>query len=107
MIVPDLLSAVSISRLEEFFEQAAQNGITAAQPYYLLNKFDSSRALHLEIRQRLSQVLGKRLLPVSIRRSFEISEALAAGKTVVDYAPQAGVVNDFHDLAEWARYCGS
>jgi cellulose biosynthesis protein BcsQ len=38
-----------------------------------------------------------------IRRSQAVSEALAEGMTVVDYAPEAPVSQDYMDVASWLR----
>jgi cellulose biosynthesis protein BcsQ len=38
-----------------------------------------------------------------IRRSQAVSEALAEGMTVVDYAPEAQVSQDYMDVASWLR----
>lgn len=107
VIVPDLLSAMSVARMEQFIQEQDQEEIPISRPFYLLNKFDSARQLHLEIRDRMAQLVGNRLLPVPIRFSHEVAEALAAGTTVIDYVPHAGVVADFYSLASWLRYCGT
>jgi hypothetical protein len=58
---------------------------------YLLNQFDASSPLHLDVREMLQQQLGDRLLPFVLRRSSAVSEALAEGMTVIDYAPDSPV----------------
>ncbi len=55
-------------------------------PFYLLNGFDASLPLHLDVREVLRGKLGERLLPFAVRRSPAVSEALAEGMTVIDYA---------------------
>ena len=72
-------------------------------PRYLLNGFDSSQPLHLDVREVLRQQLGDRLLPFVIRRSPAVSEALAEGMTVMDYAPETAVAGDVQNLASWLR----
>jgi cellulose biosynthesis protein BcsQ len=42
-------------------------------------------------------------LPLVIRRSDEIQDALAAGMTVMDYAAGTCVAQDFEHLADWIR----
>jgi cellulose biosynthesis protein BcsQ len=75
-----------------------------SQPtFYLLNKYDATVPFHKDVRERLRIVLGERLLPFAIRRTDQIPEALAAAVTVVDYAPNAPVVEDFKLLAQWLR----
>jgi cellulose biosynthesis protein BcsQ len=72
-------------------------------PYYVLNQFDTSLPLHLDVREVLRRKLGDRLLRFAIRRSQAVSEALAEGMTVVDYAPDAAVSQDYMDVASWLR----
>ncbi len=70
---------------------------------YVLNQFDASLPLHLDVREVLRRQLGDRLLPFVIRRSPAVSEALAEGMTVVDYAPEAPVAEDYMNIAGWLR----
>ena len=58
-------------------------------PYYVLNQFDPSLPLHLDVREVLREQLGDRLLPFALRRAPAVSEALAEGMTVMDYAPNS------------------
>jgi cellulose biosynthesis protein BcsQ len=89
---------MAVGKMEQIRQQQPRHDVTFR---YVLNKFNPARALHLEIRQRLHQQLGECLLPIYIQRSDEISEALAAGATVMDYAPRAPVVEDFLRLTDW------
>ena len=73
------------------------------QPMYILNQFDASLPLHLDVREVMRQQLGDRLLPFVIRRSPSVSEALAEGMTVMDYAPGSPVAEDYMNLAGWLR----
>jgi cellulose biosynthesis protein BcsQ len=72
-------------------------------PYYLLNQFDASLPLHLDVREVLRRQLGDRLLPFVIRRAPAVSEALAEGMTVVDYSPDYPVSDDYMNIATWLR----
>jgi cellulose synthase operon protein YhjQ len=107
-VLPDMNSVVSVGAIEGFFRnQASQTGIqTGGQPvmpYYVLNQFDYSLPLHLDVREILREQIGDRLIPFALRRSPSISEALAEGMTVMDYAPNAVVAEDYANLAEWVR----
>ena len=51
----------------------------------------------------LQQQLGDRLLPFVLRRSSAVSEALAEGMTVIDYAPDSEAAEDYRNLAGWLR----
>jgi cellulose biosynthesis protein BcsQ len=72
-------------------------------PYYVLNQFDPSLPLHLDVREVLREQLGDRLLPFALRRAPAVSEALAEGMTVMDYAPNSTVAEDFGSLAGWVK----
>jgi len=72
-------------------------------PFYILNQFDSSLPLHLDIREILREQLGDRLLTIALRRAPAVSEALAEGMTVMDYAPNSTVAEDFANLAGWVK----
>ena len=99
VLVPDINSVLTVNR-----DIAELDWGENAQPtYYLLNKYDSMVPFHKDVRERLQIVLGEKLLPFVIRRTDQIPEALAAGLTVVDYAPNAPVVEDFKLLTQWLR----
>jgi cellulose biosynthesis protein BcsQ len=68
-----------------------------------LNQFDTASPLHRDVRALLQQRLGDRLLPFVLRRSSLVSEALAEGMTVIDYAPGSDIAADYHDLTAWLR----
>ena len=105
-ILPDMNSVVSVGAIEGFFRhngaQAMGNG-KQILPYYVLNQFDYSLPLHLDVRETLREQIGDRLLSFALRRSPAISEALAEGMTVMDYAPNAVVAEDYANLAGWVR----
>jgi cellulose synthase operon protein YhjQ len=102
-LAPDMNSVISLGAVERFFAEIADANGRPIHPYYLLNGFDAAQPLHLDVREVLRKQLGDRLLPFVIRRSSSISEALAEGMTVMDYAPEAAVAGDFLNLATWLR----
>lgn len=101
-LIPDMNSVVSFSSIDSFFQH---NGNASAKslPHYVLNQFDPSLPLHLDIREVLREQLGDRLLPFVLRRAPAVSEALAEGMTVMDYAPNSTVAEDFGNLASWVK----
>jgi cellulose synthase operon protein YhjQ len=101
-LMPDMCSVVSVSSIDAFFDH---NGGTVkpALPYYVLNQFDPSLPLHLDVREVLREQLGDRLLPFALRHAPAVSEALAEGMTVVDYAPNSAVTEDYASLAGWVK----
>ena len=102
VLTPDVNSILALAGFRKLFERGggARHPLTT---YFLLNKFDPESAFHAEVRQSLKVQLGSRLLPFCIRRNDAIAEALAAGMTVLDYAPKSGLAEDFERLASWAR----
>jgi len=101
-VLPDMNSVVSVSSIDDFFEHNGAGG-TSAPLYYVMNQFDASLPLHLDVREVLREQLGERLLPFTLRRTPAVSEALAEGMTVMDYAPNSGVAEDFGTLASWVK----
>ncbi|HSU20161.1 MAG TPA: cellulose synthase operon protein YhjQ/BcsQ [Acidobacteriaceae bacterium] len=100
---PDMSSVISLGAVERFFADIADANGKPVHPRYVLNGFDSAQPLHLDVREVLRQQLGDRLLPFVIRRSPAVSEALAEGMTVMDYAPESPVAGDFLNMASWLR----
>jgi cellulose synthase operon protein YhjQ len=102
-MAPDMSSVISLNMVERFFADVTDASGKQVHPRYLLNGFDASQPLHLDVREVLRQQLGDRLLPFVIRRSPAVSEALAEGMTVMDYAPETAVAGDVLNLASWLR----
>jgi len=105
-VSPDMNSVVSVGAIEAFFRNNGSGphaGGKQIMPYYVLNQFDYNLPLHLDVREILRDQIGDRLLPFALRSSPAVSEALAEGMTVIDYAPTATVAEDYAHLAEWVR----
>jgi cellulose synthase operon protein YhjQ len=102
-VVPDLSSVVSVSSIDAFFQHNVSASGQQVRPFYVLNQFDPSLPLHLDVREVLREQLGDRLLPFALRRAPAVSEALAEGMTVVDYAPNSTAAEDFGSLAGWVK----
>jgi cellulose synthase operon protein YhjQ len=102
-VAPDMNSVISLQAVERFFHGVIDGDGRSIQPYYLLNQFDASLPLHLDVREVLRRQLGDRLLPFVIRRAPAVSEALAEGMTVVDYAPESPISEDYLNVATWLR----
>lgn len=102
-VVPDMASVVSLQSLEAFFRN--QEGLSGhpLHAWYVLNQFDPSMPLQLDVREVLRQQLGERLLPFAIHRSTAVSESLAEGMTVIDYAPNSPAAEDIMNLVTWIR----
>ena len=102
-LVPDMCSVVSVSSIDAFFDHNNGTNGKPALPYYVLNQFDPSLPLHLDVREVLREQLGDRLLPFTLRHTPAVSEALAEGMTVMDYAPNSAVTEDYSSLAGWVK----
>jgi cellulose synthase operon protein YhjQ len=102
-LVPDMSSVVSVSSIDAFFLHNSSQPGKPIQPFYILNQFDSSLPLNLDVREVLRAQLGERLLPFVLRRAAAMSEALAEGMTVMDYAPNSSLAEDFNQLAGWVK----
>lgn len=102
-MAPDMNSALSILAVERLFRSITDASGRPLLPFYVLNQFDATLPLHLDVREVLRRQLGDRLLSTAIRRSPAVSEALAEGTTVLDYAPDASVSQDFLEVASWLR----
>ncbi len=100
-VAPDMNSVISLQTVERYFQGATNHEGRPLQPFYLLNQFDASLPLHLDVREVLRRQLGDRLLPCVIRRSPAVSEALAEGMTVVDYQSEGAVAEDYLNVANW------
>lgn len=102
-LAPDMNSVIGMGHVEKFFSGLAGSDARPLQPFYLLNQFDPSLPLHLDVREVLRRKLGDRLLPFVVRRAPAVSEALAEGMTVVDYAPDTPIAEDYVSIATWLR----
>lgn len=102
-IAPDMNSVISLQAMERLFRGFVDSDGRPLLPYYVLNQFDASLPLHLDVREVFRRQLGDRLLRFAIRRSPAVSEALADGMTVLDYTPKAPVSQDYRDIALWLR----
>ncbi|HEX4309453.1 MAG TPA: cellulose biosynthesis protein BcsQ [Acidobacteriaceae bacterium] len=102
-VVPDMASVVTLQVMEGFFRN--QEGLSGKplQAWFVLNQFDPSSPLQLDVREVLRQQLGERLLPFAVHRSAAMSEALAEGMTVIDYAPNSPAAEDIMSLVTWIR----
>jgi len=98
-VAPDMNSVISLAGVEKFFAGMTDGDGRPVQPFYVLNQFDAS----LPLREVMRQQLGDRLLPFAIRRSPAVSEALAEGMTVIDYAADSAIAGDYMNVVSWLR----
>ena len=70
---------------------------------YLLNQFDASSPLHLDVRAILQQQLGDRLLPFVLRRSSAGERGTGRGNDGDRLCAGFGGAEDYRGLAGWLR----
>lgn len=102
-MVPDMKSFLGVGSIESILRPSDEGSSRRAEIYYVLNQFEPSLALHLDVREALRQRLGDHLLPFELRHAPAVSEGLAEGMTVLDYAPDSAVTGDFNLLADWVK----
>lgn len=102
-VIPDMSAVVNSGFIDALFHRKADPTAASSEVCYVLSQFDASLPLHLDVREVLRERLGDRLLPFALRRAPAVSEALAEGMTVVDYAPAEPVTEDFNNLAAWIK----
>jgi cellulose synthase operon protein YhjQ len=103
VLVPDVRCLMSLRQIEKLAARPEANGAAQLLPYLLLNGFEPSNSLHLEIHNRMATQFKDRLIPLTIRRDYHVSDALAHGMTVIDYAPASPATEDLYRLAEWLK----
>ena len=102
-VAPDMNSVISLGNVERFFKGMTDADGAPSKVFYVLNQFDASLPLHLDVREVLRRQLGDRLLQFVIRRAPAVSEALAEGMTIIDYSPDTPVAEDYLNVATWLR----
>lgn len=102
-LIPSMDSVIRLESTERLFRELSRDRAEPLLPYYVLNHFESSQPLHLDVSTALRRRLGDRLLQVTIRSSPAVAEAVTDGTTVLDYASDADVAQDYRDLAGWLK----
>jgi cellulose biosynthesis protein BcsQ len=103
VLEPDMRSAMALPKTLELLAATQARFAEPVATYFLLNKYDETSAFNIDMRRWLQDELQGMLAPVVLRRDHRVSEALAAGKTVLDYARASEIAGDFHIFAQWLR----
>ncbi|HEX4857058.1 MAG TPA: cellulose biosynthesis protein BcsQ [Limnobacter sp.] len=94
-LVPDSASVLGIdSLLPQLLESRGAS-------YFLMNRFDSSKVLHLDLWTLCKTKLSHRLLPFYLHEDQALPESLATGLSLADYAPRSQLVEDQQKLCNW------
>jgi cellulose biosynthesis protein BcsQ len=102
-LLPDLNSILTIPRIEASLDKMRSGGLKVPAPFYVFSEFDSESSIDLRARELVAGQCGERLLPLSIRHGGEVGQAITSRMTVVDHAPEAGVAQDYVQLAGWLQ----
>jgi MinD-like ATPase involved in chromosome partitioning or flagellar assembly len=96
VLAPDIRSARALPRLEREFSERESISGARMQQLYVLNHFRSDVRLHVELAARFQDQLGSRF--TVLPWSELVSEAAVHSQTVVDYAPNSSVAQNFMNL---------
>ena len=99
-ILPDLNSILTMATLDTAFASAVP---PAPAAFFVLNCFDPHSANDRRVHELVEHECGDRLLPVTLRRSRELREALSGGIPGADHSPGPELSHDFMELALWVR----
>ncbi|HEX4880419.1 MAG TPA: cellulose biosynthesis protein BcsQ [Limnobacter sp.] len=94
-LVPDLGAVLGIDDLLPELLNAR------GASYFLMNRFDSTKVLHLDVWTLCKTKLSHRLLPFYLHEDQSMPESQAAGSVLSEYAPYAQLVDDLNKLALW------
>lgn len=94
-LVPDSASILGIDTLLPHLLESR------GASYFLMNRFDSSKVLHLDLWTLCKMKLSHRLLPFYLHEDQALPESLATGQAMMDYAPRSQLVDDHQKLCNW------
>ena len=94
-LVPDSSAILGIDALLPYLLESR------GASYFLMNRFDSAKVLHLDLWTLCKMKLSHRLLPFYLHEDQALAESLAAGLALLDYAPRSQLADDMHKLCNW------
>ncbi|MCE2744705.1 MAG: cellulose synthase operon protein YhjQ [Burkholderiales bacterium] len=94
-LIPDSASILGIDTLLPHLLESR------GASYFLMNRFDSAKVLHLDLWTLCKMKLSHRLLPFYLHEDQALAESLAAGLALADYAPRSQLVEDQQKLCNW------
>ena len=101
-LLPDLNSALTLARIEASLRVMQSSGRRLPPVYYVLNQFEEPGFATRRTRDLVIRNCGDSLLSITIHRGL-VEEALGAGMTLADHAPESETTRDFLELALWLR----
>ena len=100
-IAPDFDGMKGANELTRVMQQCLG---TSAAMRVLLEKYNGRSAMHREVRAHIAGKFGSEtLLPVVVRNSSKIEEAMTLGLSIFDYAPSSTGAQDYMALARYLQ----
>jgi cellulose biosynthesis protein BcsQ len=100
-LLPDLNSILTVAAIE-----SSLGALPARQKpavYYLFNRFDEHKINDQHARDLVARQCGQRLLPITLRHDWKLSETLHGDLATADHTPGPELSHDYLELALWVR----
>jgi len=97
VLTPDAACYATIPSVEEFLLKRTTPAIVG----YLLNGMDSRKALCVDVKGAMQNMLRDYMLPFSIPVDESLREAFAQQTSLLNYAPDSYAAQGFRKLAHW------
>ena len=78
-------------------------GFKPPSVFYLFNRFDEQSLNDQQAREIVTRQCGNRLLPITFRHAWTLTEALHGGLSAADHTPGSELSHDYLELALWVR----
>jgi cellulose biosynthesis protein BcsQ len=101
-LLPDLNSIVSVAAIDSFLN-AQSTGLKTPTVFYLFNRFDEQSMNDQQARELVARQCGNRLLPITLRYDWTLTEALHGGISAANHTPGSELSHDYLELALWVR----
>ena len=102
VLIPFFADAFDVAGLSDVMKSATRRrsnpNLKVAGVF--LNRFKASDSLQKYVRDEAPQQVGDAFIPVTIRDSAEVANAVLNGKPICYYRPNNAVVQDFKNLTE-------
>jgi cellulose biosynthesis protein BcsQ len=101
-LLPDLNSIVTVAAIESSLNTQS-TGLKTPTVFYLFNRFDEQSINDQQAREFVARQCGNRLLPITLRHDWTLTEALHGGISASDHTPGSELSHDYLELALWVR----
>jgi cellulose biosynthesis protein BcsQ len=100
-LLPDLNSISSVAAIESSLTSDTMNPKPSV--YYVFNQFDEHKGNDRHARDFVARQCGQRLLPITLRHDWKLTEALHGDLSTADPTPGPELSHDYVELALWVR----